>query len=76
MFPSPSPTKNSPQSPIYKAKDFEDALCKAETLVADSGYGHTSSLYIHPSQTEKMAQHADRMKTCRILVNTPSSQAE
>ena len=66
--------KLSPVLALYKAKDFEDALCKAETLVADGGYGHTSSLYIHPSQTEKMAQHADRMKTCRILVNTPSSQ--
>ena len=66
--------KLSPVLALYKAKDFEDALQKSEQLVADGGYGHTSSLYIHPSQTEKMAEHAARMKTCRILVNTPSSQ--
>lgn len=66
--------KLSPVLALYKAEDFETALTMAEQLVADGGYGHTSSLYIHPSQTEKMRQHADRMKTCRILVNTPSSQ--
>ena len=60
---------------MYKAKDFEDALQKAERLVQDGGFGHTSSLYINTvTQKEKMAEHANRMKTCRILVNTPSSQ--
>lgn len=58
---------------LYKAKDFDTALDMADQLIKDGGYGHTASLYIHPSQTEKMAQHADRMKACRILVNTPSS---
>ncbi|MDY3249832.1 MAG: bifunctional acetaldehyde-CoA/alcohol dehydrogenase [Candidatus Choladocola sp.] len=66
--------KLSPVLALYKAPDFETALSMAERLVADGGYGHTSSLYIHPSQTEKMAEHADRMKTCRILVNTPAAQ--
>ena len=66
--------KLSPVLALYKAKDFETALDMSEKLIEDGGYGHTSSLYIHPSQTEKMAQHAARMKTCRILVNTPSSQ--
>ncbi len=47
---------------------------KAEQLVRDGGYGHTASLYINTDEKEKMAAHADRMKTCRILVNTPSSQ--
>lgn len=65
--------KLSPVLALYKAPDFTTALDMAEKLVADGGYGHTSSLYIHPSETEKMAQHAARMKTCRILVNTPSS---
>ncbi len=65
--------KLSPVLAMYKAKDFDDALAKAEKLVADGGYGHTSSLYIHPAQTEKMAKHAAAMKTCRILINTPSS---
>ena len=66
--------KLSPVLALYKAKDFETALDMSERLIEDGGYGHTSSLYIHPSQIEKMAQHAARMKTCRILINTPSSQ--
>ena len=66
--------KLSPVLAMYWAENFEDALAKAERLVADGGYGHTSSLYIDTHETEKMAEHASRMKTCRILVNTPSSQ--
>ncbi len=65
--------KLSPVLALYKAKDFATALDMSERLIEDGGYGHTSSLYVHPSETEKMAQHAARMKTCRILVNTPSS---
>lgn len=65
--------KLSPVLAMYKAKTFDEALAKAERLVADGGLGHTASLYVHPSQTEKMAKHAQAMKTCRILVNTPSS---
>lgn len=59
---------------MYKAADFDEALRKAERLVADGGYGHTSALYIDLREKEKMARHADVMKTCRILVNTPASQ--
>ena len=66
--------KLSPVLAMYKAKDFDDALLKAEQLVADGGYGHTSSLYINVNEKEKMAKHAAMMKTCRILINTPSSQ--
>ena len=65
--------KLSPVLAMYKAKDFGDAIAKAEVLVADGGYGHTSSLYVHPAEKEKMAKHQAAMKTCRILVNTPSS---
>ena len=65
--------KLSPVLAMYKAKTFDEALDKAERLVADGGYGHTSSLYINVNETEKMMRHAERMKTCRILVNTPSS---
>ncbi len=65
--------KLSPVLAMYKAKDFDDAIAKAERLVADGGYGHTSSLFIHPAQKEKIAKHAAAMKTCRILINTPSS---
>ncbi len=66
--------KLSPVLGMYKATDFDDAIAKAERLVADGGYGHTSSLYINTDETEKMSKHAAAMKTCRILINTPSSQ--
>ncbi len=65
--------KLSPVLAMYKAKTFDEAIKKAEQLVADGGYGHTASLYINVNEKEKMAQHAAAMKTCRILVNTPSS---
>ncbi|MDE7214715.1 MAG: aldehyde dehydrogenase family protein, partial [Clostridia bacterium] len=67
--------KLSPVLAMYRAKDFGDALKKAERLVADGGYGHTSSLYVDVTTSkEKIAEFSERMKTCRILVNTPSSQ--
>ena len=60
---------------MYKAKDFDDALSKAERLIADGGFGHTSSIYINSStETDKLAKFEEAMKTCRILINTPSSQ--
>lgn len=65
--------KLSPVLAMYKAKTFDDAIQKAEKLVADGGYGHTAALYVHPAQTEKIEKHAAAMKTCRILINTPSS---
>ena len=65
--------KLSPVLAMYKAETFDEALAKASQLVADGGYGHTSSLFIHPSQTEKIEKHYNAMKTCRILINTPSS---
>ncbi|CUX28789.1 Aldehyde-alcohol dehydrogenase [Clostridium sp. C105KSO15] len=65
--------KLSPVLAMYKAKTFDEAIEKAEQLVADGGYGHTSSLYVNVNEKEKMDKHAAAMKTCRILVNTPSS---
>ena len=65
--------KLSPVLAMYRAKTFDEALEKAEHLVADGGYGHTSSLYIDTNEKEKMAKHAAAMKTCRIVINTPSS---
>ena len=67
--------KLSPVLAMYRAKDFGDALDKADKLVADGGYGHTSSIYINEqTESEKLAQFSARMKTCRILVNTPAAQ--
>ena len=67
--------KLSPVLAMYKAESFDDAIAKAEQLVADGGYGHTSSLYVDEvNESAKIDQFAAAMKTCRILVNTPSSQ--
>ncbi len=67
--------KLSPVLAMYKAKDFDDALSKAERLVADGGFGHTSSIYLDEvTEKDKLSKFESRMKTCRILVNTPSSQ--
>ena len=66
--------KLSPVLAMYKAESFDEALAKAERLIADGGYGHTSSVYLNVlSEQEKLDKFAERMKTCRILVNTPSS---
>lgn len=67
--------KLSPVLAMYRAADFNEALDKAERLVADGGYGHTASVYLNPiTQKDKLQDFAARMKTCRILVNTPSAQ--
>lgn len=67
--------KLSPVLAMYRAADIQDAFGKAERLVADGGYGHTSSIYLNEiTETAKLNEFARRMKTCRILVNTPSSQ--
>ena len=66
--------KLSPVLAMYKSEDFSDALNKAEQLIADGGYGHTSSIYLNETtEREKLNEFAARMKTCRVLVNTPSS---
>lgn len=66
--------KLSPVLAMYKAADFQDALDKAEHLIADGGYGHTSSLYVNTvTGQDKIARFSACMKTCRILINTPSS---
>ena len=66
--------KLSPVLAMYKAKDFNDAVDKASHLIADGGYGHTSSLYINTAtESEKVAVFSEAMKTCRVLINTPSS---
>lgn len=65
--------KLSPVLAMYKAKTYDEAIEKAEQLVADGGYGHTASLYVNVNEKEKLEKHAAAMKTCRILVNTPSS---
>ncbi|MEA4927060.1 MAG: bifunctional acetaldehyde-CoA/alcohol dehydrogenase [Candidatus Limiplasma sp.] len=66
--------KLSPVLAMYRAADFEDALAKAERLIEDGGHGHTASVYLNPrTQQAKLNAFTERMETCRIIVNTPSS---
>ncbi|MBR4657170.1 MAG: bifunctional acetaldehyde-CoA/alcohol dehydrogenase [Oscillospiraceae bacterium] len=66
--------KLSPVLAMYRASDIQDAFTKAEQLIADGGYGHTSSIYLNvKTEQAKLEEFSARMKTCRILVNTPSS---
>jgi len=59
---------------IYKAKNFEDALDKADELVHSGGIGHTAGIYLDAvNNQDKLEKFQNRMKTCRILVNTPSA---
>lgn len=67
--------KLSPVLAMYKADTFDNAIKKAEHLIEDGGLGHTSSLYINTiSETKKIEKFYNSMKTCRVLINTPSSQ--
>ena len=68
--------RSSPRCwPCTVPQDLEDAFAKAQQLIADGGYGHTSSIYLNATtRQDVVADFASRMKTCRILVNTPSSQ--
>ncbi|HLO67475.1 MAG TPA: bifunctional acetaldehyde-CoA/alcohol dehydrogenase [Holophaga sp.] len=67
--------KLSPTLALYRAADFPEALAMAEALVALGGIGHTSVLYTDQDQNrDRVRQFGERMKTGRVLVNTPSSQ--
>ena len=67
--------KLSPVLAMYRASDIQDAFGKAERLIADGGFGHPSSIYLNTlTEQAKLDEFAGRMKTCRILVNTPASQ--
>ena len=67
--------KLSPVLAMYKAENFEDAVSKADKLINDGGLGHTSSLFINvEAGKERIEYFRSIMKTCRIVINTPSSQ--
>jgi len=67
--------KLSPVLAMYRSESFADALNKADRLVADGGYGHTAAIYLDPiAAKERLTAFENRMKTCRILLNTPSAQ--
>ncbi len=66
--------KLSPVLAMYKAESFKDALDKADELVYRGGIGHTSSIYISERETERLKAFEERMKTGRVLINTPAAQ--
>lgn len=67
--------KLSPVLAMYKAKDFDDAVNKADKLIRDGGMGHTSSIFINTiKEKEKLDKFQAKMKTCRVIINTPASQ--
>jgi acetaldehyde dehydrogenase/alcohol dehydrogenase len=67
--------KLSPLLAMYQAKNFEEAMQKAGRLLELSGRGHTSVLYTDPSlSADRIEKFNTTIKTCRILINTPSSQ--
>ncbi len=67
--------KLSPVLAMYKAKNFKEAIKKAKVLVEDGGLGHTSSLYINTlTESKKIEEFYNSMKTCRVLINTPAAQ--
>lgn len=66
--------KLSPILAMYKAENFDDAILKAQSLIEDGGLGHTSSIYINPlTEKNKLSKFEAAMKTCRVLINMPSS---
>lgn len=66
--------KLSPVLAMYRAKDFDVALDKAERLVEDGGLGHTADIYLDVVRCQdKLDRFTAKMRTCRVLVNTPSS---
>ena len=66
--------KLSPILAMYKAKDFEQAAEMAYELVSKGGAGHTSVLYTDERSQERIDRYAEKMPTCRVLINSPSSQ--
>jgi len=66
--------KLSPILAMYRGKDFEDAVQKAEALVEFGGRGHTAALYTSPANVEHIKRFENTVETARVLINTPSSQ--
>ena len=66
--------KLSPILTMYKAKSFEQASDMAHELVLKGGAGHTSVLYTDERKSERINAYAEKMPSCRILINSPSSQ--
>ncbi len=66
--------KLSPILAMYKAKNYEQAAEMAYELVSKGGAGHTSVLYTDERKSDRINAYAEKMPTCRVLINSPSSQ--
>ena len=66
--------KLSPILTMYKAKNFEEAADMAYELVFKGGAGHSSALYTDERKSDRINYYAEKMPSCRVLVNSPSSQ--
>lgn len=66
--------KLSPVLSMYKAKNFEDAANMAYELVSKGGAGHSSAIYTDDRKSDRIAYYAHKMPSCRVIVNSPSSQ--
>ncbi|MGL4742404.1 MAG: bifunctional acetaldehyde-CoA/alcohol dehydrogenase [Sarcina sp.] len=67
--------KLSPVLGMYRPKNFEEALVKAERLVELGGFGHTSVLYTDTKKSQdRIKAFGATMKTGRTIINMPSTQ--
>ena len=66
--------KLSPILTMYKAKNFEQAADMAYELVFKGGAGHSSALYTDERKSDRINYYAEKMPSCRVLINSPSSQ--
>ncbi|MGL4905986.1 MAG: aldehyde dehydrogenase family protein, partial [Plesiomonas sp.] len=67
--------KLSPTLGMFRAKNFEQAVEMACKMVNLGGIGHTSGLYTDQDRNaDRIKYFGDKMKTARILINTPTTQ--
>ena len=66
--------KLSPILTMYKAKNFEEATDLAYELVYKGGAGHSSALYTDDRKSDRINYYAEKMPSCRVIINSPSSQ--
>lgn len=67
--------KLSPTLGLFRAKNFEEAVEMACDMVNLGGIGHTSGLYTDQDRNaDRIKYFGDKMKTARILINTPTTQ--
>ena len=66
--------KLSPILSMYRAANYEEAAEMAYELVYKGGAGHTAVLYTDERSQVRINEYAEKMPTCRVLINSPSSQ--